>query len=320
MKKINEAIHSFFFHCEYEKNLSSNTLKAYKIDINQFIAFIKNKFLLIENIELSSIDRFIIKDYIRLISSNKPKTVKRKIATLKALFNYLEYEDIIIINPFRKIKIRIKEGKKLPSTISLTNIRKLFRHVYNQKNKYLNSKNKSDFGIFSHIRDIAVLELLFGTGMRVAEVSNLQFENIDLVQGWIKLTGKGDKERTIPICDKEIKHALKDYINILQASMKKKEFFFVNRLNQKLSEQSIRFMIRKHSRNAQIGIHITPHMFRHSIATLLLERGVNLMYIQSLLGHSSISTTQIYVHINEKAKKREIDKKHPRKLFSMIDE
>ncbi|NOR44526.1 MAG: tyrosine-type recombinase/integrase [Candidatus Delongbacteria bacterium] len=320
MNKIENAIQSFFFHCQYEKNLSSKTLKAYKTDIEQFKLFIIDGYFDSTSVDPNNIDKFIIKNYIKKIHIHKPKTVKRKIATLKAFFNYLEFEDIVIVNPFRKIKIKIKEGKKLPSTISLSNIKKLFRYMYNEKERYLTLENKSEFRVFSFLRDIAVLEILFGTGLRVSEVSNIKSKNIDLTQGWIKITGKGNKERTIPICDKEMKQSLKDYHLALREKNINTDFFFVNRLGTRFSEQSIRFMIRKFSLNANLGEHITPHMFRHTIATLLLERGVNIMYIQSLLGHSSINTTQIYIQINEKAKKRELDKKHPRRLFSMIDE
>lgn len=314
---LEKAIQSFIFHCQYEKNLSDKTMKAYQTDIDQFKIFLSGVNENTNELRMSTIDKNIIRMYLKSIHVFKPKTIKRKIATLKAFFNYLEFEDVIIVNPFRKMKIKIKEGKKLPSTISLSNIKKLFRYLYNQKELYLKSNKKSPYGYFTFARDIAVLEILFGTGLRVSEVSNIKPENIDLVNGLIKITGKGNKERIIPICDKEIKQALKEYSNTFQAKNSESNYFFVNRHDSRLSEQSIRFMIKKICVEAKLENHITPHMFRHSIATLLLENGVDIIYIQSLLGHSSISTTQIYIQVNERAKKRELDKKHPRRLFSM---
>lgn len=320
MQALNKAIQSFIFHCRYEKNLSSKTIKAYQTDIEQFKSFISIKGKCSDLVDMRSIDKDMIREYLRHIYVYKPKTIKRKIATLKALFNYFEFEDVIIVNPFRKMKIRIKEGNKLPSTISLSNIKKLFGYLYTKKIQYPNLKYSSQHGNFVLIRDIALLEMLFGTGLRVSELSNIKPENIDLTNGWIKITGKGNKERTIPICDREIKLALKEYTKIRQILNPESEFFFINRHNKRLSEQSVRFMIRKYASDAKLDKHITPHMFRHSVATLLLESGVDIMYIQSLLGHSSINTTQIYIQVNEKAKKKEIDKKHPRRLFSMIEE
>ncbi|MDA3885877.1 MAG: tyrosine-type recombinase/integrase [Candidatus Delongbacteria bacterium] len=308
-----KSVGSFLFHCKYEKNLSEKTLKAYKTDINQFKVFITEKGL--SKVECT--DKYLLRGYIKDIYKFKPKTIKRKLATLKALFNYLEFEDKIIVNPFRKIKVNIKTGQHLPSTISFTSIKKLFRCLYQKKEFYESNNPDRVFTIFTITRDIAILEILFGTGLRVSEVSNIKIENIDLNHGWIKINGKGNKDRTIPVCDNEIKQAVRKYLSYIKL---KEGFLFRNRLDNKISEQSIRFMIRKYTKEAKIQEHITPHMFRHTIATLLLERGVDIMYIQSLLGHSSINTTQIYIQINEKAKKRIINKKHPRRDFQMISE
>ena len=262
-------------------------------------------------------DKYLLRIYIKDIYKFKPKTIKRKIATLKALFNYLEFEDKIIVNPFRKIKVNIRTGQQLPSTIRLSNIKKLFKYLYNKKELYESNYPNREFTLFTISRDIAILEILFGTGLRVSEAANIKIKNVDLSQGWIKINGKGNKDRIIPVCDNEIKQAVRNYLSW----MKQKEgFLFRNRLDNKISEQSIRFMIRKYAKEAKIQEHITPHMFRHTIATLLLERGVDIMYIQSLLGHSSINTTQIYIQINEKVKRRIINKKHPRRDFKMIRE
>lgn len=164
-------------------------------------------------------------------------------------------------------------------------------------------------------RDIAVLEILFSTGVRVAELCNLKREDIDISRGVVRVIGKGKKERLIPICNSETLDALHDYFQIFKQEILKKGYFFLNRLNNRLSEQSVRCIVRKHSETLQIDGRITPHMFRHSIATLLLENGVDIRYIQTFLGHSSITTTQIYVHVNEKAQRKILSAKHPRRFL-----
>ena len=168
------------------------------------------------------------------------------------------------------------------------------------------------------MRNIAVVELLFATGARVSEIANLRMEQINLTLGIINLKGKGDKERTIQICNKETLTILRRYYTVFKKQINKSEgYFLINRWQTKLSDQSIRNIVKGLSKKAGLQKHVTPHCFRHTFATLLLEKDVDIKYIQLLLGHSSIVTTQIYTHVN-KAKQREIIRtKHPRRDFSM---
>ena len=310
---IQEAIKNFIFHCTYEKNLSTKTIKAYKIDLNQFENFKKNSELLIK-----SIDKFYLKDYLKnLYEKNlKEKTIKRKFATLKAMFTYLEFEEYIIVSPFRKMKLSIKEPQRLPKTIELNEIKKLFRYIYTLKNEF---QKIDSYSYKSIIRDIAVLELLFATGIRVAEVCSIKYTDFSNNLNELTIIGKGDKQRTIHICNKEVKMAIKEYMNNFKTQIQNEEYFFINRFNKKLSEQSVRFMIKKYQELCNIQKHITPHMFRHSFATLLLEEGVDIRYIQQLLGHSSISTTQIYTKVSLKQQKKILNTKHPRRSFELLE-
>lgn len=308
MPELNDQIDDFIFHCRYEKNLSSNSIKAYRIDLCQFKTFISLEFP--NQDDLSRIDKYWIKKYIQFLSErNKPKTVKRKIATFKAFFSYLEFEDIIELNPFHKIRIKIHEGRQLPRTIDKKIINKLFKHLYSLKTNF---GQKDRYSFHAIVRDIAVLELLFSTGLRVFELCNLKRKNINLKTGYVKINGKGNKERIIPICSPDTLRALKEYFCLFQNLIMIKEYFFINRLNQRLSEQSVRFMIKKYSIQIGTDEKITPHMFRHSIATMLLENGVDIRYIQDFLGHSSISTTQIYAKVNREASRKILNRKHPR--------
>jgi integrase/recombinase XerD len=235
MNELQLLIDDFLSHCKYEKNLSPLSLKAYQIDLEQFQKFI-TKFPSIEKI--GDLDKTVIRDYIKeIFQGNKPKTIKRKLATLKVFMNHLEYEDIIIINPFRKIRLNIKEGKQLPKIIDLKNIKKLFSYLYAVKETLAEQKSNS-YNIL--IRDIAVLELLFATGMRVSELSHLKLAQINLTKGATLVKGKGNRERIIPIPHKDILELLKIYFELYKEEITKSEYFFVNRLKKRLTEQSIR--------------------------------------------------------------------------------
>lgn len=311
MIKIEECIENFFFHCTYEKSLSKKTLKAYETDLKQFTSFVSN---MIDETAIHGLDKKILRTYLKKITeANKPRTVKRKIATLKAFFNYLEYEDVITVNPFRKLKIKLKESKSLPKTIPLPAILRIFRYLYKLNNNITSIRCYSQKAI---IRDIAVIELLFSTGVRVAELCSLEKKNIDLSKAGIRIMGKGSKERIIPICNDETIKALKKYAELFHHEISNSDYFFLNRLKSRLSEQSVRLMIKKYTVAARIDENITPHMYRHTIATLLLEEGVDTRNIQTLLGHSSILTTQIYVQVSKESQRKILKHKHPRNNFS----
>lgn len=310
MSSVQEHIAGFISHCRYEKNLSPKTLKAYQIDLRQFAEFLARNHP-DERIDL--VDKHILREYIKTVSAgNKPKTIKRKLATLKAFFNQLEFEDTILVNPFRKIRIRIKEGKILPRTIPRCDIDQLFRTVY-----ALKRDKSSAIGPARRVlvRDIAVIELLFSAGVRVAELCNLRPDNVDLQRGSVKIMGKGSRERMIPLCGDEIVQALCEYEALYRETIGSAGWFFINRNGCRFSEQSVRLMIRKYTDRAKIVERITPHMFRHSVATQLLENGVDIRYIQTFLGHSSITTTQIYAQVTEEFQRVAIEGKHPRRGY-----
>lgn len=303
---IQESIEDFIFHCIYEKNLSRKTIKAYKIDLKQFVIFI-NK----ESLDIRDIDKNLLKSYIQHLFSKKlkEKSIKRKLAVLKAFFNHLEFEELLDTNPFRKVRISIKEPLRLPRTIELREMKKLLSFMYNHK---LNTQ-KSFYSDFVHIRDTLILELLFATGVRVSEVSGLHLKDIDMRSYTLRIIGKGNKQRNVHIFNAETKELFKEYMNKRKKFYADKTELFINRLGNTVSEQSIRLMIKKYQKKCGIDKHLTPHMFRHSFATMLLEEGVDIRYIQHILGHSSITTTQIYTKVNLKHQQKVLKNKHPRK-------
>lgn len=286
-------------YCESRKNLDQKTIKSYRIDLQQYNDFIKNN--LIDWVEKNSIERYI--DYLH--THYKPKSVKRKIASLKAFLHHLEIEDELAVNPFHNIQIKYKEPFILPKTIPIDNIESIINYAYEQ-----NRKATTAYGKKVALRNALILELLFATGMRISELCSLKTNQLDLHDYIIRIYGKGSRERLIQICNENVRLLIDKYI--ITMKLEDNSFFFINRLHNRLSEQSVRYMINNYRKNAKIIQHITPHMFRHSFATLLLEEDVDIRYIQQMLGHSSITTTQIYTHTSIKKQKEILASKHPR--------
>jgi len=300
MTTLNNYIMEYIEYCEYRKRLDTKTLKAYRIDLKQYQNFCQESF---DFLSKDTVDRFIT----ILHKQYKPKTVKRKIASLKAFFHHLEYKELLKENPFAKLDIRFREAKLLPKTIPFHSIQTFLSTLYAQK-----ELAKSEYQLRCCIRDIAVIELLFATGMRISELCFLKPEDIDLESSNVLIYGKGAKERILQIGNPAVMKALMLYRDTFRNEIADCGYFFVNRLRHRLSDQSVRFMINRYAKLAGIEQHITPHMFRHSFATLLLEQDVDIRYIQRMLGHSSISTTEIYTHVSSAKQKEILVKKHPR--------
>ena len=294
----------YFNYCIGRKNLDKKTIKSYRIDLRQCKDFMNSSSLIWY--EKGSIERYIS----FLHTKYKPKSVKRKIASLKAFFHYLEIEEFLEINPFHKIQIKYKEPFILPKTIPINHIEAIINYAYEQYKKATSTYSKK-----VALRNILILEILFVTGMRISELCSLKTEQIDFQDYIIKIYGKGSKERLIQICNANVRRLIDKYIAITER--KEHEYIFINRLQNRLSEQSVRNMINNYAKRAKIPQHVTPHMLRHSFATLLLEEDVDIRYIQQMLGHSSITTTQIYTHTSLSKQKSILATKHPRNKFDI---
>ncbi len=307
MTYFEDQIQSYLLFCEKQKNLSHNSIRAYKIDMQQFIDFIKGYSSDVNTIR--DINKFLLKDYIKsLLLAYKPKTCKRKIACIKAFFNHLEFEDIIDINPMRKIRTQIREPQQLPKTLKYKEVQALFQFLYRK----LQEEKHSLFSRFNLLKHIAALELLFATGMRVGELCHLSDDSIDFDQSLIRVLGKGDKERIVYITSPDVLQIIKAYIKLRNQICPNASLLFINWNKKRLKEDSIRRLLKTLARRLFAGKRITPHMFRHTFASLLLEAGMGIKHIQELLGHSSISTTQIYLHLSNAAIKAALAIKHPR--------
>lgn len=300
-KMIKDVVDEFLWHCRYEKALDQKTIKAYRVDLNQFVACVSL------NTHIHSLSKFDVKCFLSSIDCYQPKTITRKIASLKAMLNYYECEDDGFVNPMRRMQIKIKLPVRIPVAMTLEEIREILKMVYSRKN------NASVDKVVA-LRDVAIIELLFASGMRVSELCSLCNKDVDMVSGTIKIIGKGNKERIVHICQTDTLNALLEWNNT-KIDISPGLPYFINRLNNRLSTQSVRLMISKLASECGFNKHVTPHTFRHTFATLLLEEDVDIKYIQHLLGHSSIVTTQIYTHVNLHKQRQILSNKHPRRLL-----
>ncbi|HDK26521.1 MAG TPA: tyrosine recombinase XerC [Candidatus Atribacteria bacterium] len=277
---------------------------SYKNDLNQLFSFIKEYKLLRKN-GIKYIDHQIMRKFIVYLKEKKysKRSISRKVSTARSFFKFLHKEEIIEVNPTLNL-ITPKIDKKLPYFLYLQEIDKLIETP---------PRNK-----LSGIRDRAILEILYGTGIRVSELTNLNIDDIDFNEKIIKVLGKGSKERILPLSNPVIK-AMQEYIekrylfnrNKFDKTINKNALF-LNRFGGRLTARSIRRIIIKYIKIAGLNKKLSPHVLRHSFATHLLGGGADLRSVQELLGHKSLSTTQIYTHITKERLKEIYQKSHPR--------
>lgn len=301
MNELQTHISDYLNYCRAQKRLDEKTLKAYRIDLRQF----KEHFPDVTVSELTSSD---LENHISTLHRRyKPKTVKRKIASAKAFFHYLEYREIIDMNPFNKIQIRFREPALLPKTIPLYTVEAFLSVIYQQQQNAPTAYQRRNA-----LRDAAAIELLFATGMRISELCSLKECDVDLYDATVLIYGKGRKERRIQIGSEDVVRILTTYKKDFREEIQLCQHFFANQSGKAFSDQAVRRMICKYSSLASIEMHITPHMFRHTFATCLLEADVDIRFIQEMLGHSSINVTEIYTHVAVGKQRDILRTKHPR--------
>lgn len=280
---------------EYEKQLSPDTIKAYRIDLRQFLDFTGGEWA----------DRNMLNQYIKYLNQHfAPRSAKRKLASVRAFYHEMEICGELGENPFNKLHIRIHSPQQLPRVIPEQIVQALLQSAYNA---YMP-------GCREVLRDIVVLELLFSTGLRVSELCALTRDTFLLNDSGLRLLvrGKGRKERILQIKTPELLQLVKTYCDAFSKEIQEQGAILFNQRGRPLSPQPVRRIINKYLDRIGGASHITPHMFRHTFATSLLEAGMDIRYIQSLLGHSSISTTQIYTHVSSKQQTLLLAEKHPR--------
>jgi integrase/recombinase XerD len=304
MTTLKQTIENYLTYCAHQRKLSAKSIKAYAIDLEQLRRHTASETIPVKA-ELSAFITHLHKTFL-------PRTVKRKIASIRAFLNYLEFEEILIENPMKKIKTKFQIPQTLPRTIPLMIIENVLRVAYQEL-----KQAKTVYALNTALRNAAIIELLFATGLRVSELCSLNTQHIDFENGSIRIMGKGAKERMLQIGNQEVLAILRRYAEENAAHICKTGYFFVNRLSSCVSEQSVRFLIKRLCAKAEVERNITPHMFRHSFATLLLEEDVDIRYIQRMLGHSSILTTQIYTQVTVEKQRQILTAKHPRNKIAL---
>lgn len=287
-------IDKFLKYLEIEKNASLNTIINYKIDLNQLKYF----FSVINIVSFERIDYKVLREYlIYLKKKNYSKaSIARKIASLKAFFEFLIKENYFKTNPASYL-ITPRLEKKLPNFLDIKEIFSLL---------------ESPTDNFLGIRDKAILETLYSTGIRIKEFVGLNINSIDFFNGIINILGKGRKQRLVPIGDVAI-DSINKYLNIREKlHPKDKNALFLNRWGKRLTERGVRKLINRYVKKIKLEKNVSPHTFRHTFATHLLDRGADLRSVQELLGHVNLATTQKYTHITPERLRRAYMKAHPR--------
>lgn len=278
-------ISTFLDYCKTHRRLSSHTIRAYKNDLLQFY-----------NSNYSRVETYVE----HLTKSNiKSNTLRRKIASLKVFYSYLKYHNLVDENPFNQLRYQFRTEKILPKTIPYDILKSIFLHLEQKitysKTKY--QKQKAE-------RNLLIISLLLSTGIRISELCHIHLKDINFSNRTLHIIGKGKKERILFLGDQTTFSLLKKYIN--KYCVRPNDYLFTGQNPLKaLSEQSVRLILKKLVKKNNLSITITPHMFRHSFATMLLDKDVDIRYIQQILGHSSISVTQIYTHVSQ-SKQKEI--------------
>ena len=295
MRTLSSLIAGYLETGEYEKQLSPDTIKAYRIDLRQFVDFTEGAWA----------DKDMLNQYIKYLNQHfAPRSVKRKLASIRAFYHEMEISGELEKNPFDKLHIRIHSPQQLPRIIPEQIVQALLQSAYEAYTQ----------GCREVLRDILVLELLFSTGLRVSELCALSQDTFLLSDSGLRLLvkGKGRKERIIQITTSELLQLAQTYCDVFSMEIQEQGAILFNQRGRPLSPQSVRRIINKYLNRIGVSNHVTPHMFRHTFATSLLEAGMDIRYIQSLLGHSSISITQIYTHVTARQQTLLLAEKHPR--------
>ena len=294
---MKELIDTFLNYLSVERGLSNNTIIAYREDLNKYLDFMeKNHIEVLSKIAKDNITDFMLSQRDDGIA---PNSVARRLAATRMFHRFLARERILKTDPSTLIDSP-KLWKRVPDTLTVNEVEALIV--------------QPDARDRQGIRDRAILETLYATGMRVSEAVNLKKDNVNLDIGFLRCVGKGNKERIIPLGKKAIVSITRYFKASRPKFLKDKqsEFLFVSRFGKKISRQSFWKLIKKYAKLARIKKPIKPHTFRHSFATHLLERGADLRSVQEMLGHADISTTQIYTHINKDRLKSVHKQFHPR--------
>jgi len=292
---MNKYVSEYTDYLKIEKRQAQNTLAAYRRDVSRFAKYLLNKRL--DDAKIGDVRSFLV--FLRNEEGLAPSSVARCLSSLKSFYEYLSVENLISENPTETIASP-RPWRRLPNVMSVEEVDALIA--------------APDINTLAGIRDLAMLELIYATGLRVSELVSLKMSAVDLEVGYLRSLGKGSKERVVPIGD-VAKTAIESYINNARPLFQKKrrsEDLFLTRRGNAMTRQGFWKILKKYSIKAKIEGAVSPHALRHAFATHLLERGADLRSVQMMLGHSDISTTQIYTHVLRQRMREVHERFHPR--------
>jgi integrase/recombinase XerD len=284
---VTKAAESFLVHCRTAKVLSPHSLRAYEIDLQHAQAKLG-----VETI-VSDVNRDLLRKYAGGMLRDemlKEASVRRRIATVKQLFKWLEREEYLDVNPFHRLDMTIRIPRRLPRALTPSEIRQLIEAADREM-----GIKKTHAAMLMHFAIVA----LFVSGLRVGELTGVRVQDVDAVEGTIRVRGKGNRERQVYLLGGDAKVILERYLEGKKLISTDCDFLLVTEKGGAISPQYIRRSLSKLAKRAGIARHVTPHMLRHTAATQLVEAGVDIRFVQKLLGHASIATTQIYTQVSD---------------------
>ena len=301
------AAERFLLHCRLARNLSPHTLRAYGADTADFARFAGS------GTELEACDRACLRAYLQHLFEGrrlKEASVKRRMACLKAMFRWLEREGTLEVSPFHRMELNIRLPKRLPRSLTRGELKALLGAAHRalglgpraEESELLRLGRKR----FNDLTALLALELLFATGMRVGELVSITLDRLDLEEGVIAIVGKGDRERRVFVAEAALGRLLAAYLEARATMEGGARTLLVNSRGRPASTQFIRKLMARLAAAGGLARRVTPHMLRHSAATHLLEAGVDIRYVQRLLGHHSIATTELYTQVTDASLKSAI--------------
>ena len=294
-------VDQFLLHLRAQRNFARNTIKAYQFDLGEFLGYCAGKAA-----SPAALDRLLMRGYIAFLSDRKVSrnTLLRKISAVRSFVQYLLETAQLETDPFDLITIPKKE-KRLPRFLTEGEVGKL--QDYNRPEE-VNAKEK---GYYFALRDFALFELVYSSGLRRSEAAGLNIGDLDLYSGFARVMGKGSRERLVPVGDKALS-AIRDYLETRPKPLAHGNPLFLNHRNTRLSGAGIALIFKKMAKRARFARPMNPHSVRHSFATHLLDHGCDLKSVQEMLGHKNLQTTEIYTHVSLERLKEVYDKAHPR--------
>jgi len=298
---IDLALRKFFLTLRAERNASPATIRAYSVDLRNFSEFLRKK-----KYQLSDCDRITVRSYLAYVRGLplRRSTILRKWAALRSFFKFLTREELILLNPCLNMPTPRRE-KRVPKFLTESEVERLISTMSEAKKRMVSLRNR------------ALVELLYSAGLRVAEAEKLGIDGVDFWNGTVRVVGKGDKERIVPIGTPAL-NALRAYLQErhepvgAERGARLNRPLFTNLKGGRLSSRGMHMLIQENSRRTGIKLNISPHVLRHSFATHLLDHGCDLRSLQEMLGHKNLSTTQIYAHVTTERLRKVYEKAHPR--------